>query len=495
MFDISKKLGNPELNFSIEDTTTRLYSGMIRRADENAIQITRFWPHPLLDPYNNAPDKLILTLPGPAVVTFEGQGNLDTVNWSTSVYTAQPASADGTYPGVWRRGAVAVNETGNQTVEWQARIIHTGYHGTGILRNVQVQKTPAFNDDIKGGPTNVGFEAKTPIPFASIGDTKVYLTRNDEIVQEISNPSNHGTSLEWTPESVEETGVYKIRLVNEHGQTDSNPFELFVGKHPQEGLDSLALGYRPNNSGETMASIWYTQTTDTYDGVDAVSFKKGSQDNGGLSGINIPMTVPAWISFWYKNPEGTVRFGRRNDYIDLDQTEVWKPFNYLASANPSYVLEWRGATESVVLDELLIDYIEEDPFKQWIYPQLNLADFEINIEDVPTADYDGDQKSNLIEWILSGDPLIHDGLPQPLVSSHNGAPCASLTFESPVNLGPYHLQLESSPNLTTWTIVDSEISETPTESPTIVLRTILDPSPIEPDMKRFFRLSAVRSTE
>ena len=72
----------------------------------------------------------------------------------------------------------------------------------------------------------------------------------------------------------------------------------------------------------------------------------------------------------------------------------------------------------------------------------------------------------------------------------DGQSYAAVTFKSPANFGPYGYRLETSPDLATWETIEPIVSEVPIPESHLVLRTLMDPNPVNTEEKRFFRMSA-----
>ncbi|MCB1124338.1 MAG: hypothetical protein KJT03_22490, partial [Verrucomicrobiae bacterium] len=432
----------------------------------------------------------------PGIITFTGSGNLKTTDWSITVYSQSKPHVPGLETREWYKGAQKVEGDGALTVEWEAFPITVGDSGVGTLKDVNIQRTPFLYGPIISGSTTNTYETRMEVHLASIGETRVQLLREDEIVVEETSENNLSALLRWWPASTDETGLYTVKAENEYGSIESDPFEIFVGEHPLEGLDNEEVYYSPTNPGpHILPSIWHTQDEETFDGVDAVGWKKG-QDETTKNFLWVGIREPVLLTFWYKSPGLRVTTEYQN--LNLDATE-WTQCKILVTEAPlenslgektrPNILEFLTESEGTYLDQLKIDRLGEDPFKAWIYPRLVHATQAFEAEAFAGEDYDGDHKSNLLEWMLNTDPLSSDGIPEPQVEQIGEDFFASFSFESPADLGTYTLLLEACPDLENWKPVDVEITDTPIEGTDRVLRKMQDLAPLGSGQRRFYRIS------
>lgn len=502
VFDIAEQLGAPELEFTVPKNQSKRYTGMIPESGEG-IALESYSYFGGYQPYVDKPSSLILHLEEPWVVTFFGRGQL-----TTAVYKmgGDPLIRPFAQPGgEWVFGAVPIEGPGSLKLVWE--IDHFQYFpNVGYLKEVSLQKTPAFRSEMRGGATTEGYGSSMRIHFASIGETTVHFLRDGVEVSEIPNENNdtipwwtskHNLTswLFWTPESTDETGKYTIRIENEYGAVESDSFDIFVGEHPMEGFDSTALHYTYDFPGRfgALTSVWHTQRTDTFDGMDAVGWKAGNSSDGNY--IRVDLMEPSFLTFWYKSPQLSVVSDGLT--IDLEPTDEWKQFKILITDAPisgnysdsPHIFEWQTRSEDTVLDLLLIDRLDDNPFKQWLYPQIEDVSLTILPSGIETDDYDGDGKSNLIEWVLASDPLKPDPLPQPEVTKVDGQSYAMLSFHSPANLGDYQIVLEACTDLADWVVIDPIVSDSPIPESNSVARALRDPTPIDGTQRRFLRLS------
>ena len=491
-FEVAEQLGSPELTFTFEDSPSDKYTRMIPEDGTGIGLEATTVGRP--DEYQTAPSSITLHTQGPAVISFEATQRLKTTSWELSYWGANQYFIFAS-EGDWVDGATVVTTSGPIEVTWETQLINAHDWPTGSLRNVKVQKTPSLRYPLFDSPIHSGATSSIIASIATLGTTRAYLMKNGIKEKELTVLENQEVHIEWLPEVEEGTANYSLRLENEFGEYESDPFQIFVGAPPKDGFDFESIFYNTGFSApdvhDLLPPIWYTQTSDTHDGIDAIMFKKGPHNEP--KELKVEVAAPAWLSFWWKNPGAKGILFKAYDTHWLMESPEWKQFKILIQDAPLTV-RWIRAWEGAIMDELVVDYLEDNPFKEWLYSQLLEVDFEIIPQTITIDDYDNDGKSNLIEWALAGDPLTADTLPQPILTTEGTHTFTSFAFESPTNLGPYSITLESSDNLSNWMKIEAIVSEEAIPNTDLVLRTLQDPTPIHPTSPYFLRIRVSHSS-
>ena len=449
----------------------------------------------LQEAFEDAPGHFEAIVEGPTILTFWVQGSIafkdkKWTDWRGSVgsVTDIGISLD---PDTWRQASVIVRDAGPQTVAFGAHDSATRVAALGIVDDLKQQNEPVWINQLRYATAHPGTTSSLRVYFNSIGVTQAYVVKEGEKIAEmeprVNSPVTNSAVYKWTIDSVSLSGTYTTRIENTYGVLE-NEIELFVADMPHDGFDTELLDY-PKSEDNHMQSIWYTQTEDSHDGVDAVRWKWGYPENDELIA---KLDGPAWVTFWWKNPDPdwNLRFRGGTSQSIKEQPE-WSQQRDLADRTP-YWLYWATRSETAVLDQLEIDYLSDNPFKEWLYPQLLEVDFEVVSADIETADYDQDQKSNLLEWALASDPLSVDPSPIAKVFQEEGQTLTCFSFESPAELGPYEIRLESSNDLTHWNPVNTTQLEEPIAGSTHVLRTFSYTHPEETN-RHFLRISVAQA--
>ena len=491
VFSVAEQLGSPDIEFSVPDQESKKYSAMIPSHQEGILlKFTNMGQ--LEEAFEDAPANIQATVEGPTILTFRVQGAIMVNNrewWgSAGASTDFGISLD---PHDWLEAAVTINDPGPQIVNFGPWSMATRVATKGILDNLQQQKEPIWVGPLTTATAHPGTTSTLTVRFNSIEDTQGYVLKGEEVVGEMETRDyvllSQASAYSWPIDSLDINGTYTTRIENTYGILEDE-FELFVAPLPQDGFDTSLLDY-PKFEDNHMRSIWYTQTDDTHDGVDAISWKWGSPGNSDLTA---KLNGPAWVTFWWKNPDPnwnlTFSGGASKSIQNQPEWSQHKDFS-----NKPHWLYWSTHSETAVLDQLEIDYLDNNPFKEWLYPQLLEVDFEVLSADIETSDYDRDEKSNLLEWVLGGDPLSADPAPSATAYLEESQMVTQFTFESPADLGPYEIVLESSNNLSEWTRVEGTQTEEAIQGSEFVLRTLKYTHSPDSKDRDFLRLSVFHS--
>ncbi|MCB1124664.1 MAG: hypothetical protein KJT03_24135, partial [Verrucomicrobiae bacterium] len=347
-FNVSEQIGSPDLVFTFEDSPTGQFTNMVSEQGTGiGLQAMALYS----ERFQTAPNQISTVIDGPAVVTFEAINRMAIGNWELSYWGPSQYYVYAS-EGEWVKGATVVEDPGQTELTWRIPLYYSHDTSRGFLRNIKLQKTPALRYPQFDGPIHFGTTTRIIASFVSLGSTKAFLMKNGAETAELPIEDDWKIIIEWLPDYADSLATYAVKLENENGTTVSDPFEIFAAPPPQAGLDSELIsydsGFIAENPHDLLPGIWYTQTEDTHDGIDAIAFKDGPHNQP--KEIQLELTAPAFVTFWWKNPKDSGFRIRANDSTNyLDQSGSWQQFKVLVTDAPQ-TIRWDRGIEGAIMD-------------------------------------------------------------------------------------------------------------------------------------------------
>jgi hypothetical protein len=295
--------------------------------------------------------------------------------------------------------------------------------------NISISNMPVSRNGIIERNTdvdvfNVTYSSLGKVQITGVGiegiqsnlDVKLSILDSDGI---IVYAQTSDTSDDAVTELLLEPGSYQIRV---QGDSSGNPYgNPATGWSAYGSLGQYQLNFLPDppsfsDAIEQYSTIaltgdanWIAQTRTSYDGVDAV--ESGSVFANESSRFSTSKQTTS-VSFWYK-----VSSEEDWDFFEfyIDGSEIikesgevgWTQFTNSSLSNTNHTFEWRYTKDTYVdagADKAWVDQISFDQnggYQEW--SNTNSA------SDNGEIDSDSDGLIDLVEYLVSGSSLSHDG--------------------------------------------------------------------------------------
>lgn len=193
--------------------------------------------------------------------------------------------------------------------------------------------------------------------------------------------------------------------------------------------------------------MWVPQTQESFDGEDAAVL---SDFGTGEGTIHTEVPGPAIVSFWWKDGD---TFSNGEEVFTY-RGEGWQQVKTVILGEVGR-LSWNAG----YLDQIQIEDLTNDPFKQWAFSHFETEDVINNFDAVMEGDRDFDNISNFLEWALNKNvDFPNQSIGYKMVEA-DGEKFLGILFSRPADLGSFSIVLEASTDLSNWERIDFVVSE------------------------------------
>ena len=476
-FDINEALDNDDLVFEIEDSLSGSYTEMAVTGEdaydgEDAIYLEKLGQ--LRDPKYHLTSRSISTqIQGSTILKFRYRGiiavrlNGENPNFSYHAYNYSEEDGD------WTIAYVPIPD-GNTEVEFSATSYFYSKSGSGVLDQIELVTQPKVFFNATNYARLNGNDIPIHYTFITAGNTTHQLIKGETVV---ASSENERVTLPTA--EVSDTGVYRVRIVNEfEEEAFSNEFEIQVyDSYLGDALDQPDLIWTTVGQ-----DPWIPQNYQTYDGEDAVErvpwitpapnyFPSELQIEYDSQPPKLQTIIPgpAYLSFWWRG--GFFEANDREVWLGESDRSKWSKASLLLTATTN-TLSW----DTTYLDRVQIEYLDEDPFRFWAFSRYDSGTVLNNFSSILEGDDDFDGWSNFLEWALNKNLNFPNGTQSYEFIEVDGELYLGITFSRRGDLGQYIVYLEASDDMDSWEKIDSVVSETYHESNDTYTITIRIPS-------------------
>lgn len=349
--------------------------------------------------------------------------------------------------------------------EWTEITVGNNIHGISLALPESTAESKIWIDDYK--PIARAYFSEHPLNTETFIGAKVELkARAFESGNPYVNlrwykdgleiPGNGGYPITIDPVTYEDLGEYIVKATSKNGDVIvSNPATLSL----ISGDFAKAIGFPGARITTQGHAPWEIDYDNSIDGPSSIV--SGDLLPGERSTITIEFDGPAsWGVYAYRVSEPGI-----TDTQDLDRW-LYRRVKYNPSSSVRKMelkVDEYTPTEGLIsqklrLDRMSLTRLSPLQYSQWIADMTppNLSPFDESLTD-KSADLDGDGVSNWLEFVIGGDPLTPDIVPNWTFVDFSTPDAETVVRFQAVRTGDYSITYEASSDFLNWTRVYPQV--------------------------------------